>query len=50
MKRTIVKCCHLVMVSDLEIVAQEESKISEIGLALGFEQSEVDDMVASAGI
>ena len=50
MKRIIIQSCHLVMVSDLEIVQQEETRIHEIGLALGFDQSEVDDLIASAGI
>lgn len=50
MKRIIVQSCHMVMVSDLEIVKYEENRVHEIGLALGFDQTEIDDMIASAGI
>lgn len=50
MKRTIVQCCQLVMVSDREVVPNEKSKIHEIGLALGFDQTEIDDMIASTGL
>ncbi|MEM9332195.1 MAG: TerB family tellurite resistance protein [Pseudomonadota bacterium] len=49
MKRLIVQSCHLVMVSDLEIVRPEENRIREIGLALGFDQTDIDDLIASAG-
>jgi len=50
MKRTIVKCCHLVMVSDREVVKTEQNKVQQIGLALGFDQTEIEDMVASTGL
>lgn len=49
MKRTIVQACHLVMVSDLEVVEREEDRVNQIGLALGFDQSEIEDLIASAG-
>lgn len=49
MKRTIVQACHLVMVSDLEVVKTEENKVNQIGLALGFDQSDIEDLIASAG-
>ncbi|MEM9277147.1 MAG: hypothetical protein AAGA76_01085 [Pseudomonadota bacterium] len=49
MKRLIVQSCHLVMVSDLEIVRPEENRVQEIGLALGFDQTDIDDLIASAG-
>ena len=50
MKRIIVQSCHLVMISDLEVDTTEENRIHEIGLALGFDQSEIDDLIASAGV
>ena len=49
MKRLIVQSCHLVMVSDMEVVVTEENKVHEIGKALGFEMSEIDDLIATAG-
>ncbi|MEM7067318.1 MAG: TerB family tellurite resistance protein [Pseudomonadota bacterium] len=49
MKRVIVQSCHLVMVSDMEIVPPEESKVHEIGRALGFDNTEIDDLIATAG-
>jgi len=48
MKRTIVQSCHLVMVSDFEIVKPEENRIEQIGLALGFDPSEISDLIAAA--
>lgn len=50
MKRTIIQCCQLVMVSDSEVVIPEQNKIQQIGLALGFDQTEIEDLVASAGL
>ncbi|MEO0327524.1 MAG: hypothetical protein AAF217_02885 [Pseudomonadota bacterium] len=50
MKRLIVQSCHLVMVSDLEIAQTEENRVQEIGLALGFDPNEVEDLIASAGV
>ena len=50
MKRTIVQCCHIVMISDKEIVGREQNRIKQIGLALGFDQTEVEDMISSAGL
>lgn len=50
MKRLIVQSCHLVMVSDMEVSGREENRIHEIGLALGFDQSEINDLIASAGV
>lgn len=48
MKRLIVQSCHLVMVSDLEVVRPEENKVQEVGKALGFDQTEIDDLIATA--
>lgn len=48
MKRLIVQSCHLVMVSDLEVVRPEENKVQEVGKALGFDQAEIDDLIATA--
>lgn len=50
MKRTIVQSCQLVMVSDLEVVKPEQGKLREIGLALGFDQTEIEDMIASTAV
>lgn len=50
MKRMIIQSCHLVMVSDLEVVKPEENRIFEIGMALGFDAVEIDDLIASAEI
>lgn len=49
MKRTIVQCCHLVMIADKEIVQREQNKVQQIGLALGFSEAEIEDMITSAG-
>lgn len=49
MKRTIVQSCQLVMISDLEVVKPEQGKLREIGLALGFDQTEIEDLIASTG-
>lgn len=49
MKRTIVQSCQLVMVSDLEVVKKEQGRLREIGLALGFDQTEIEDLIASTG-
>jgi len=50
MKRKIVQACHLVMTSDLEIRDSEVSKIHEIGEALGFSTTEIEQIVALAEI
>ncbi|MDJ0612237.1 MAG: hypothetical protein QNJ29_01070, partial [Rhizobiaceae bacterium] len=50
MKNTIVQCCQLVMVSDREVVKPEQNRVQQIGLALGFDQTEIEDLVASAGL
>ena len=47
MKRLIVQSCHLVMVSDLEIDNSETAQINEIGMALGFSQGDIDDILAT---
>ncbi len=49
MKRLIVQSCHLVMISDLEVVPPEENRVHEIGNALGFEFDEIEDLIATAG-
>jgi len=48
MKRKIVHACHLVMMSDLQIDASEVSKVHEIGHALGFSDTEIDEIIAVA--
>lgn len=47
MRRTIIQSCHLVMISDLEVVRSEESRIYEIGEALGYSKADVDDVISS---
>ena len=49
MKRTIILSCHLVMVSDMEVAKREQNMLDDIGKALGFEQREINDMIASIG-
>ena len=49
MKRLILQSCHLVMVSDMEVVKPEENRVQEIGIALGFDPDEIEDLIASAG-
>ena len=50
MRERIVKSCYLVMMSDLVEDEAETGKIHQIGEALGFSQSQVDDLVAMAGV
>ncbi len=47
MRRNIIQCCHLVMVSDLEVVLSEESRIYRIGESLGFSRTEVNDLISA---
>jgi uncharacterized membrane protein YebE (DUF533 family) len=50
MRQTIVKCCYLVMMSDLEDARTEIGKVREIGKALGFSAQQIDDLIALAGV
>lgn len=47
MKRSIIQSCQKVMVSDLEIVRSEENRIMEIGRALGFQDPEIETLIAT---
>ena len=50
MKRMIVQSCQKVMVSDLEIVTSEENRVTEIGRALGFSDTEIQTLVATVEV
>jgi len=50
MKRIIVQSCHLIMISDSEIMKTEENRIHEIGTALGLTPDAVDDGIAMVSI
>lgn len=50
MKRKIVQCCHLVSVSDLEIAEPEAGKLMEVGLALGYDEDEIRDIIAEVSV
>lgn len=50
MRERIVKSCYLVMMSDLVEDDAETGKIHQIGEALGFSPSQVDDLVAMEGV
>ena len=45
-KRTIVQSSYLVMVSDQKIDSQELAKVHEIGEALGYSGSDIEDILA----
>lgn len=49
-RQTIVKCCYLVMMSDLDDSRTEIGKVREIGKALGFSAQQVEDLIALAGV
>ena len=50
MKRIIIQSCHLIMISDSEVLRAEESHIHEIGAALGLKRDAVDDGIAMVSI
>lgn len=50
MKQKIIQACHLVVISDLDIDDKESAQIGAIGLALGFSETEIKEMVALAEI
>ncbi|GIL02939.1 MAG: hypothetical protein BroJett030_28380 [Alphaproteobacteria bacterium] len=50
MRGLILKCCYLVMVSDLVEDKAEAARIHDIGRALGFTDAQTDDMIAAAGV
>ena len=50
MKQKIIQACHLVIISDLDIDDKESAQIGAIGLALGFSNVEIKEMVALAEI
>lgn len=50
MRGLILKCCYLVMISDLDEDSAEQRRIHDIGRALGFSDSQTDDMIAAAGV
>jgi uncharacterized membrane protein YebE (DUF533 family) len=50
MRQTIVKCCYLVMMSDLDEARTEIGRVREIGKALGFSAQQIDDLFAMAGV
>lgn len=50
MKQKIIQACHLVIISDLDIDDKESAQIGAIGLALGFSNPEIKEMVALAEI
>ena len=50
MRRLIFNCCYSVMMSDLVEDRREEQKIHEIGHALGFDETQIADMIAIAGV
>ena len=50
MRQTIVKCCYLVMMSDLDEARTEIGRVREIGKALGFSAQQIEDLFAMAGV
>lgn len=50
MKQKIIQACHLVIISDLDIDDKESAQIGAIGLALGFSDTQIKEMVALAEI
>jgi uncharacterized tellurite resistance protein B-like protein len=50
MRQTIVKCCYLVMMSDLDEARTEIGRVREIGKALGFSTQQIEDLIAMAGV
>jgi len=50
MKEKIIQACHLVTISDLNIDDKEQAQIGAIGMALGYSQNEIGEIVALAEI
>ncbi len=50
MRRLIVQCCHLVILSDQVEERAETTKLRGVGAALGFSEDDVADLLASAGV
>lgn len=50
MRGLIVKCCYLVMISDLVEDKAEQVRIHDIGRALGFSDRQTDDAIALASV
>lgn len=50
MRRLIFNCCYLVMMSDLVEERSEQQAMRRIGNALGFDDEQIADMVAAAGV
>ena len=50
MRRLIFNCCYLVMMSDLVEERREKETMRRIGNALGFDNEQIADMIAAAGV
>jgi uncharacterized tellurite resistance protein B-like protein len=50
LRRLIFNCCYLVMVSDLVEESREKDAMRRIGNALGFDNEQIADMIAAAGV
>ncbi|MEC9343146.1 MAG: TerB family tellurite resistance protein [Pseudomonadota bacterium] len=50
MRRLIFNCCYLVMMSDLVEERHESEAIRRIGHALGYDDEQMQDMIALAGV
>lgn len=50
MRERMLKSCYLVMMSDLKEDRTEMAKVREIGEALGFVPSQIDDILAASGV
>lgn len=50
MKQKIIQACHLVTISDLDIDSRERAQITAIGMALGFSETEIKEITATAEI
>jgi uncharacterized tellurite resistance protein B-like protein len=50
MRRLVVQCCHLVMMSDAEEESHESEKLAAVADALGFSRDELRDITAAAGV
>lgn len=50
MRRLIFNCCYLVMMSDLVEERREKEAMRRIGNALGFDNEQIADMIAAAGV
>ena len=50
MRRLIFNCCYLVMMSDMVEERREQDAMRRIGNALGFDNEQIADMIAAAGV